>query len=591
LLKKMIAFLVVLTLLAAVVGCNNGQDKGTYQESTYIYSGGGDQNNANLKDLSVALTKDTDEVVLTFRFVNGSSITTGTETDMQGLPPYQIAFLQNPTRMMLTVENLQFWDYQVNSSWSDSSGLVQGMFRLVPINSLTGTTFYFNLSEGVRYKVEESDGKLVVTLKKQTQEVLDGYYVTGNLFYEFQEGQLTEGAGLTPTLCNDKISVIMISSRFEKQEDAESFRTRIMNSYSSGLSGKELNIVQQKNNVLPSYDDEMDLQAVLNRTILKIDGKETSLPLFFADARFLCWMPDGKKALFAKPMMVDKTEGVPAVQLYLADQDGMKTLLFDAELADISKAAFSDDGKKLAFVEQSGDIQLCSVFNMETKEVTVLGEDIFGGNIEGIAWNSDGTKLYAMAGTDMLVLREYDIASKTAVNITNYPGVATILQCIDNYLYFVDVMDNVTSVVKMNIETGDFTSLVAGETFDVSANGRYIAVMRPDVEADEGYGSLVLFDTVENKETVIAQNMIVGTFFFNSDSTRLYYVADNTAADAGQFVYSIYQYDILAKANTHLADSTKGTFSESNLPHQMIINVMYTKKDGDYPATYVAKFQ
>ena len=579
-------------MVVLCTSCNNTgkPDKNGYFESSYVYTGGAEQNDANLKDISVAVTKDNKEVAISFKFVNGSASTTGDEKNMVGLPNYSVAFLKDPLRLTVSVDNLDYWDYQMNSSWNDSTGLILGMFRLMPVNTLTSTTFYFNLSSNVTYKVEESDGKLIVTLKKIDQAAVNGFYVTGNLFYEFQNGILPDGAGLTPTLCKDKISVIMISSRFDKQEDAESFRTRIQNSYSSGLSGKELNIVQLVTNDLPSYDDDLDLQAVLNRTILKIDGKETNLPLFFADARFLCWMPDGKRALFAKPTAQDNSEGVPAEQLYLADQDGMKTLLFDQNLASVATAAFSQDGKKLAFVEQSGDIQLCSIYDLDKKSITVLGEDVFGGTISGIAWNSSGTKLYAMTGTDMLVLKEYDVASNTAKNITDYPGVETILQCVDNYLYYVDVVDNVETVVKTKLDTGDTTSLVQGDEFDVSKNGRYIAVQRTDTTTDEGLGKLVIYDTVSKTETEVVKNLVIGDFFFNSDSTALYYISDNTAADAGQFIFSINKYDILAKTNTHLADSTNGIFSESNLPNEIIINVMYTKKDGDYPATYIAKF-
>lgn len=587
--KKIITVLTAMVLLFSLAGCGNGEK--LMYESTFVYSGGGDQSSANLKDISVDITKDTEDVVLTFRFVNGSNTNADDqETAMKGLPPYQIAFLANPTRMMLTVTNLQYWDYQVNSSWSDPSGLIQGMFPLIPINDRTGATFYFNLSENVQYKLAESDGKLTVTLHKSPVDAVDGYYVTGNLFYEFQEGILTEGAGLTPTLCNDNISVLMISSRFDTEKDAQTFLDKVNNSYSSGLSGKSLNIIEQKSNVLPAYDDEMDLQAVLNRTILKIDGKETSLPLFFADARFLCWMPDGKKALFAKQQ--GNSESASAVQqLYLADQDGMKTPLFEQGLANISMAAFSSNGKMLAFVEESYGVQLCSIFDMETKQVKVLAEDAFGGSITGIAWNDDGTKLYAMAGDTMLLLREYDVAKEERTNLTEYPGIYTPLTCLDNYLYFVDVVDNMATVVKMNTQTDEFTSLVQGEDFIISENGRYIAVVRPDAEEGEGYGSLVLYDTVEETETVITKDAVLNDFFFNNDSSHLFYIADNMTEDAGQFVYSISQYDILEKKNEKLADCTAATFAPSNMPHEVIINVMYSKKEGDFPATYIARFQ
>ena len=129
----------------------------------------------------------------------------------------------------------------------------------------------------------------------------------------------------------------MISQRFETEAQARKEMEKLS---VSALEGVTIKVFSLKAGQLPKYDDDFDAQALLGESILSIDGAKTTLPLFYADARFLTWNPDDSGALFAK-----NEDGIE--KLYIADKNGSKHLLSQTGFSTVVKASFSKDGTRL----------------------------------------------------------------------------------------------------------------------------------------------------------------------------------------------------------------------------------------------------
>ena len=148
---------------------------------------------------------------------------------------------------------------------------------------------------------------------------------------------------LTPMLCEDNISVLMLSKGFKNESDA----VKLMDSLLAGeLEGMQLWVEKLSSGQLAGYSGSTDVQALLSESVLSVDGAKNTLPLFFADARFLTWLPDNSAALFAK-----NENGVE--RLYTADKTGVKHLITETGFATVIKAAYSENCQKLVFIEQA----------------------------------------------------------------------------------------------------------------------------------------------------------------------------------------------------------------------------------------------
>lgn len=586
--KKIFVVMLALVLTLTVAACakKTGGPK-EFKSSTEVHTGGTAQTDANLKD--IMLEKVDGGIKLTFSFVSGSNVSAENEAAMTGLPQYELKFYAHPVRLVLSVNELKYWDYQLNSTLYDESGLVLGMFKLLPVNNRTNTVFYINLAKDVTYGVEEADGKLMVTLKPIEKETATVYYVVGNLFNEYQDGQLPEIAGLTPTLAKDLGGVVMISQAFADKASAESLKAQIEEEYALALGGKALRIVEIPNNTLPDYDDAADLDALSNKILIFRNNQKEKGTLIFPDARFLTWSPDGQTALFAKTNSIPQEDEIVTEQIYSVDKEGKRTLLFNYELAQIAFALYSSDGSKILLVEQINEVRLCNIYDLNTKTLTTIDESELGSAVTGCAWSEDGKSLYAMAGNEMLMVRRYDLETKEITTITTVPGIDSELFIRGNILYYLDVSDEVETVFALNLETDESTEIAKAEFFTMSPDGNYILLKNTDYDHEEGYAILDLYSTKDKTKTNVATGMMLNDYFFSVDGKKIYIIADNTEANANEYLYSVYEYDIEAKSLTKLFDSVNAVFAASNAPDEMILSTTYTKADGDYPVTYKIK--
>ena len=344
--KKSILIALVLIVALILTSCVEPQVTEDFMGTDKTVSGGTTVSDANLSEINITSNEETVEIA--FNFVSGSKYAHGNEEKISGLPEYYISFCENPTRLVLGIKDLKYWDYQQNGVLVDNSGLVQGAFKILPAGSRTYTQIYINLSSSVTFKVTEEDGRLIITLKeKETKEQLY-YYVYGNLVNEYQSGAVDEEAGLTPTLSKDLSSVLMISRAFETLEEAEEFKLELENNYSFLLIEKSFSIYSSSVSELPSYADaalegELSQMLVINR-----GGISENAALAFMDGRPVCISHDGKKTVFARLENSDYN----IETLFVVQNDGSQQKLTEYETTSIAQAEFSPNDRYLFYIEQ-----------------------------------------------------------------------------------------------------------------------------------------------------------------------------------------------------------------------------------------------
>ncbi len=565
------AVALIMLIISVVLGISSmprGYRQGEFNSSTVSAFGGKRQENANLNKIDVIVNEGS--VQIDFSFVSGSE--SEGETSQCGIPEYKVEFLQGPARMLVTFTDVVYYDYVVTGVETDITDIIIGMFR-------NGGSFYFNLSSDVEFLLTENGGTLSVVLRKKESDDIIRYYLTGDLYYEYQNGQMPE-CGFTPTLCSDNMSVVMISKGYKTREQAEKEKDSLL---TGKLEGFEIDLQELKGNQLPVYNEESTQAQLLSESIVSINGAKISLPLFFGDARFLCWCPNNTSALFAKA-----EDGVE--KLYVADREGTKHQLSDKTFSTITKAAYSADGSVLAIVDNADDVERCSVYDVEQNTLKMLvdssGESLLGENILGLTVSDDGMRVYSVSGKDVYSLKEYDVLSSTVRELKTQILVETDLKYFNGNLYYNDVYEEREMFLKYSIDSDSITPIAAGASFTMSPDGLTAAVISENYETAVCDLNIVNIESGEVK-TVLG-DAITNDYFFSNDGKKLYYVLETGDEE---FYYQIISYDIQTGETEIKAQSINASFFASNMPEEVIISVMYEHEGSAHSATYIASLK
>lgn len=575
---KKIIFVVALVLVVALVAgaiiifSNTKYDPNNYNNIVHSVSGGQTQQNANINEITV--TNENDAVNINIKFISGSAV----EENIKecGVPQYTLQFLSSPLRLKLNFKNIVYWDYMVTGMPAETFGLINGMFQMSPYKDGDDTVLYFNLTKAVEFKVQENEDTLTISLltKEQTQE--EKWYLVSDLYYEYQMGEMPE-CGFTPMLCNDNISVIMISEDYSSYDDAKKAMDEFL---MSTLEGVNVRIISLKQGELPAYTDSADAQALLSESVLSVNGAKTTLPLFYADARFLCWIPDGSGALFAKT-----EDGVE--KLYVADKTGTKHILVDKGFSTVIKATYSDDGSRLAFIEQTEDTSLVTVVDVKSGKVSVIGqeENSWGDVIMGVKLNENGTKLYCLSGNVSYSVKVYDFATNEITTLADNILLESDFAYKDGYLYYCDIIDEYEAIVRRSISSGEVELIHKGSQFVLSPDGKKVAVISEEYET--AVCDLIIVDIETKWSEVVLGDIVTSEFFFTSGSGSMFYILETGDPE---YYYQLMRYDIATKETTTMAQCINSVFYPSDKDNEIIISVIYSSETGEKPVTYIADF-
>ncbi len=573
-----IAVTVILVITIIVLICINPwkmekYDPNNYNGTVHNVSGGQMQDDANINRITFENVDGAVNIKLSF--VSGS----GTETEVKpcGIPQYNVSFLPSPLRLKISFSSVVYWDYMITGTPEDTTGLINGMFQMSPQNEGGNVDLYFSLTKTVRFKISENENGLTVSLKPEDiEDDSEKWYLISDLYYEYQVGNMPD-CGFTPMLCDDKISVIMISEAYNTQEEANREMDKLL---TSSLEGRNIRIISLKESQLPQYMDNSDAQALLSESVLSINGAKTTLPLFYADARFLCWLPDGSGALFAK-----NENGLE--KLYIADKTGTKHLISEKEFATVVEANFSSDGSRVAFIEQAEETSLVTVLDVETGKITVINDENnpWGEIIMGVQLNGNGTKLYCLSGNTTYSIKTYDFASGEVTTLKDNILLEGNLKYNNGYLYYCDVINEYEAVVRQSVNGSDVELVHKGSQFVVSPDGKNIAVIIEDYET--AVCDLRLVDIETKASEIVLGDIVTSEFFFNSDGKSIFYVLETGDPE---YYYQIVRYDIDKKETYTLAQCINSVVYPSDKPNEIIISVIYQGENGATPVTYIADF-
>ncbi len=544
-----------------------------YNNTVHTAIGGEKQENANIKNIGI--TKDDGAENINLDFVSGSLL--DANADPCGIPEYVVEFIPSPLRLKITFKNIVYWDYMVAGIPVASSELINGAFQMSPAEDGGDTVLYFTLTKAVAFKIIENESTLTVSLIEEVKDAEnEKWYLTADLYYEYQTGQMPQG-NFTPILCDDNISVIMISEAYKSLEDAQKAKEELLASDFEGIS---ISVVSLKQGQLPPYGSSLDSQALLSESVLSIDGAKTTLPLFYADARFLTWLPDGSGALFAK-----NEDGLE--KLYVADKAGTKRLLVEQGFSTVVKAVYSSDCSRLAFIEQAEDTSVITVIDVKSGKITVVGneENVLGEIIMGVQLNENGTKLFFLSGNSTYSLQVYDFATGQITNLDTDILVESDLIYHNGYLYYCDVIDEYEAVVRLRSGCGEAELIHKGSQFKLSSDGKKIAVISEDYETAVCDLKVIHIETGLSES--VLDDIVTSDFFFTPSGESVFYVLETGDPE---FYYQLVRYDLTTKETTVMAQCINSVFYPSDKDNEIIISVIYSGENGAQPVTYIADF-
>lgn len=567
--------LVVLTLFGCAV---KEQTEAPAQSAS-----GGNANAAehiNLKDVNI--TADADETVVTLSLLSGSRNSDYPESRLLSLPGYSVVQLASPQRIMITLQNISYCDYEEKESWA-LSDFLRGVFQESPADN-GSVILYLQLSRSAQFTVEESEGDLIIRLKPAEAQNSSRFYCVSNSFFEHQEGTWPKDIDMTPILCSDLENKLLISPPFETQQAAESYRDSINEELQNVLPGNSLNVVELAPGALPDYT-AIDYSIAEVKKILSVQDLPVSVPLLLQNGKYLATAPSGLIAFSRiyrpEEPALEQNAYLNSEKLWLLEPDGRVQSVNIPEFYMIDSVQFSADSRYLCLLDVSIENRVLYVYDTMTSTLLNLGEEGFGNQTAAFAWSDTENKLYAMTGYDgALQMLSCTFAEGGGVDIEaveEEAGAGGHLGVSQGRLFFAD---NYAGVIY---EIGDSrTEIAKGIDFRISPDGKSMVVLETNVvENEQVLTNLKLYDIVTGEYKIIREQAEIESFGFSSDGSKVIYTSEENGAQ-NAFPYGLYVYDIASGESVQLALCSTGDVEVGNEGAIYLIEYFDDAKNGFY---------
>ncbi len=237
--------------------------------------------------------------------------------------------------------------------------------------------------------------------------------------------------------------------------------------------------------------------------------------------------------------------------MWITQLGGTPTKLDIPNLVSVDYAGFSDDGSKIALLNNIGTSSL-EVFDINTKEFINLGEEGIGNSVSSFDW--EGNLLYIVAGDNgAYQLKTYDFSKpfgdrisvvvETPLDINgtfNYAG--------ENAYYSSGGAGGYDGAIfKVDGKTGSVSEITKGVDFAVSEDNKYLLIKditqasaisgigeEEEVNENSPIFGLKLLNLETNEETRVVSNVFIDSFDFSSDGAKVFY----TTSDSQEEIYS-----------------------------------------------------
>ena len=617
--KKLFAFSMALFLSLAVFGCGQKNEKtATPSGEVDLVSSASPMNDAlatggktaneddpawvNAKTLTL-MPRD-NGVKVDISFVLGSSRDGMDEASIDYVPAYRAYYLEHPARLIIELDDLSFWSYESSLDIPEDS-LLYGIFKQ-PESTTNGFSIVFQLREDMDVSV--SDEKNVLSLDftvRPEQDETKYYYVMADARTEFSTSSIVAG-DLFPTLSNDMNNIVLISRPYKTENEAKANLKSLIekndvlnenNTFEIGLEGNDL----------PSYGDQSKFSLVYSQDIIRRNGQPETLPVVMPDGLYLNSTADGSLALFSKQESIPDSDETYDY-LWVMDQNGKLKLLYDMDFSNIDQAAFSPDGRRVAFLDKSGDDSLLYVYDLITNEFYDLGEERMGNMTSTFIWDTLGTAIYAISGSDdSQQLRKYDFVIQDEdarlTSVEEQEIGEGDLGFLNGELYFTNITeDNKEFVFKIKPEGGLHTEFAPGSSFRLAQDGQYMAIIRNPSHASEDEASseeehdgedesnnslLLLLNMQTGEEMVVEESAYVVTYEWAPDG-KLYYAKSISDDFSSEYSFMLRYFDPVSGQSFDVAEMAPSDFATTPNPNVIYINMI--GKDDQTPIRATYKF-
>lgn len=463
-----------------------------------------------------------------------------------GTPAYSVSALSDPARVVVSLSELSSWEH--TSAFSgDGQSLVLGMFR--DQGSEEGVTrLCFQTTRRIGYRMSAEGQDLVLRLRALDDASEAGYYVTLGAYEAYCAG-LFDGGDMTPVLCADGASVTMISPRYDTRVEAEAYAKALDERIAQTLPGMAGSVVQLSGNEAPPLSDAAERAQLSAAEVYRPYEGEAAPWLWTSNGRLIRWMPDMKRALFTRQTASAAGDDEDYCELWLYDLTGKGQRLLDLEFRTVTDARFSQSGDALAFMEMTDSEYLLYYYSLSGGTFVPLG-DYVGGNTYGFDFAGDGS-LYLVGGIDMPRLTRWDPTmtfGDSARMLEDEEGLQGSFRMgsMEYAPNRIIMSDGETLTYTYTMDTGVRELLTEGGEFEMSPDGRYLALMEYDesIQVDT-YTGIKVRDLADGSERMVFAGEAIGDMCWSSGGARLYYLTynyDESTAEA--FPSVLHCYDV-----------------------------------------------
>lgn len=539
--------------------------------------------NANARTVLVAQEEDVTHISI--RFISGSKISGGTqEAPVNGVPLFSVYKLASPARLVVEFSSLAYWDYERSLETDDP--LILGWFP----HKILGSdmyAIYFQLNSDVAFKVEESKDTLNISLVKvkdteptpedDVTDLVDPgarFHVTANAYLDYCDGLLSREIELWPTLGDDLSTILLISRGFTTQNEADALRELTISLNEHAVPG-EWSTVQLKHNELPHYDESAEYAAAYTVKNARIKDVELTLPVVIPNGHYLAVTPEGEY-LFSRRI---RTGGL-GENAYIYEQvcvlgaNGEAKPLLRFEFETVESVTYSPDGRRMAVLERAAENTHLYIFDLDTKEIlTDLTQVGFGEMISAYVWDSMGSKLFAVSGTNTMTVNQYDFNIPTegkrhSVVDKNGADEGSIAYA-NGEVYFAQTdMASGPVVYKIKPDGGVRKRVFEGSRFRLSPDSTHMAVsLSPEyTQANAGEAGFWIYDMQTGEFTLVNDAFVVYDFIWSLNGRRLFYFEnrmtdpggdggdDESGNEADPYPYTLWVYDLDTGESREIAD-------------------------------------
>jgi Tol biopolymer transport system component len=533
-----------------------------YYSANQMVTGGVAAEGVNVK--SVSAERSGDETVVTISFIYGSKYSDVDEAKMDAVPQYRAYGTETPSRFVLELGNIEFWDWEKQADEGFAEDPFHGLFYKIPYES-SPYTLFFQMTAGMAFQIQEKEDTLVIRLAEEVRHTKPSHYVMLDAYYEYQEGKVMSDWGFLPSYTEDLSSRVLLSGPMESEAKAQEFLQQASTDMRDTIAGDKFSVVSIVGDQLPQTLSATS--EVSEVPVISINDKQVKLPVSMSGGTYYCSSPDGKM-LFTVPMGQGDEDGALYVELWVLEENGKKKKLTDVEFGPLLAAEYAPDGKRLALIDSSNS-GLGHIYCIELEDGTILdlSAEGMGNSATDIAWDSAGERLYAVNGDQGSGITYYDFTREKGKRTASLKvdGICQgNLEIIDSSLIFA-TRDEI--IYKMDVSGQGQEEIVDAISFRVGNGGR-LAVLQVADNPAEGT-SLVVVDLASGEQTTILENTSVPEFRWSDDGNTLYFIKKNDKEE--DFPYTLCSYDIASGEMMELCDTIVMSFYTTNNANRLML--------------------